>query len=103
MESDIAPAVAFMDFDSALGKEFGGGNNIPGFGITAKSDNRGVLQKKENIANVALFAKRHQLFLQAKAGDVIECAELENGNQILGHGFTRINTDSIHKQTTQSS
>ncbi len=87
MESDIASTIAFMNFHAPLGEEFGRSDNILGFSVATKSDNRGVLQKKEYIADAALFAKRHQLFLQAEAGRVIERADLENRDQRLSHGF----------------
>ena len=42
-----------------------------------------MFKQEKNVANFFLFAQRHELPLQTKAGGVIDGAELEDGDQIL--------------------
>ena len=44
VESDVAPAVAFDDFDAALDEEVGGGEDVRGPGIAPQGNNRGVFK-----------------------------------------------------------
>jgi hypothetical protein len=53
-----------------------------------------MFEQKEDVADTAFLAQFDQALLQAQAGGVIHGAELEDGDQeILCHGFSRINTD----------
>jgi len=42
VESDVAPAVAFDDFDAALDEEVGGGEDVRGPGIAPQGNDRGM-------------------------------------------------------------
>ena len=64
VEGDVAAAVAFEEFDAALGEEFRARNYICGFGIAAQGDDRLMLQQKKNIADLFFFAERDELLLQ---------------------------------------
>jgi hypothetical protein len=78
VKGDISSTVAFKNFDAALGKQLGRGDDVCGFGIAAESYNGRVLEQQQRVPNAALFAEHNQLFLQAKPGCVIDSSELEN-------------------------
>jgi hypothetical protein len=80
VESDIAAAVAFEKFDAALRKHFGGCDYVRGFGVAAQRDDWLVLEQEKDIADLLFFAQHDQLLLQAQAGGVVECPELDDGN-----------------------
>jgi hypothetical protein len=53
-----------------------------------------VFEEQKDIANTAFFAQVNEALLQAQADSVVDGAELEHGNhEIMGHGFSRINTN----------
>ena len=94
VERDVAAAIAFEYFHAALGQQFGRSDDVFLLGIAAESDDRRVFEQKKNVADAAFLAQFDQALLQAQAGGVIDGAELEDGDQeILCHGFSRINTD----------
>jgi hypothetical protein len=52
-----------------------------------------VFQQEQDVADFFFFAESDQLLLQAQTCGVVDCAELDYGDQILCHGlhgFTRI-------------
>jgi len=57
VEGDVAAAIAFEEFDTALGEEFGAGDYVCGFRVTAQGDYRLVFQKEENVADFVFFAE----------------------------------------------
>jgi hypothetical protein len=77
VESDVAAAVAFEKFDAALGEEFGRGDYIGRFCVTAQRNDRLVLEQKQDVANLFFFSEIDQLLLQAQAGGVVNGAELD--------------------------
>ena len=85
MESDVAAAVAFEEFDAALGEEFGRRDYIGGFGVAAERDDRLVFEQEQDVADLFFFAQSDQLLLQAKAGRVVDSAELDERDQILSN------------------
>jgi len=52
-----------------------------------------VFEQKQDIPDLFRFAQFYQLPLQAQASGVVDGAELDDGDQILCHGFTQIRTD----------
>jgi hypothetical protein len=42
-----------------------------------------VFEQEQDIADLPLFSQRDQPLLQAETGSVINCAELDKGNQSL--------------------
>lgn len=82
VEGDVAAAIAFEKLDAALGKEFGRGDDVRGFGVTAKRDDRLVLKQEENVADFFFFAQGNELPLELEAGGVVDGAELDDGDQI---------------------
>src|SRR5439155_2241420 len=77
----VAAAVAFVHFDLPLNKELSRHENIPGFGIAAKSYDRSVLKQQEHIAYLTIFSQLDHSPLEVKAGSVIDGAQLEDANQ----------------------
>src|SRR5271165_2647689 len=110
VEGDVAAAVAFEEFNAALGKEFGGGDYVGGFGVAAERDDRRVFEEEEDIADFFLFAEGDELLLQREAGRVIDGAELDDRDQILiatglrgaePRAFTTEDTEELHRSFAQ--
>ena len=57
VEGDVAAAVAFEEFDAALGEEFGGGDYVGGFGVSAQRDDGSVFEQEQDVADLFFFAK----------------------------------------------
>ena len=94
VESYIAAAIAFENFNATLHELFGWGNDVGGLGVATQRDHRCVLQQQKQVADLAILAEFYKPLLQAQSGGVIESAELEDGNQeTFRHGFAPINTD----------
>jgi hypothetical protein len=91
VEGDVATAVAFEEFDTALGKEFRRRDHVGCFCIAAQRYDRRMFQQKQDIADFFFLAESDKLALQAKAGCIIDCAELDERDQI---NSPRITTDS---------
>ncbi len=87
MKCDVSPTIAFVDFDTALSEQFGWGDDVLGFRIPTQRDYRSMFKQQNNVASAAFFAERDELFLQAKPSRIINVAELEDGDQNLGHGL----------------
>ena len=81
MKCDIAPAIAFVNFDLTLSEKFRRHENISGLGIAAKSNDRSVLKQQQYIAYLAMFSQLDHSPLEVKAGSVIDGAQLEDANQ----------------------
>src|SRR5579863_4077770 len=104
VKGNVAAAIAFEDLDAPLGEELGRGQNVLGLRVAAKSNDRRVLQEKNNVSDASFFAQPNQLFLQALSGGVINGAELENGDQKLARGFSQVNADAkpLHHRDSES-
>lgn len=83
MKRNIPTAIAFTNFNSALGEAFRRSEHVCRFGVTSESDNWRVLEQKKDIANSSIFAERHQSLLQAQSDRVINRAELENRDHFV--------------------
>jgi hypothetical protein len=83
VKCNVATAIAFEDLNATLGKQFGRGQNVSSLRVATQRDDCGMLEKQNDIADAAVFAKRDQLFLQAETRGVINGAELENGNHLV--------------------
>jgi hypothetical protein len=57
VEGDVAAAVAFEEFDAALGKEFGARDYIRGFRVAAKRNDWLVFEQEEDVADFFFFTK----------------------------------------------
>ena len=83
VEGDVAAAVAFEELNAALGKEFGRGDYVRGFGVAAERDDGRVFEQEQDVADFFFFAQGDELLLQAQAGGVVDGAELDDRDQIL--------------------
>ncbi len=88
MKGHITSTVAFENLNPALRQKFRRGDDVLRLGIAAKSNNRCVLQKKQRVANLPIFAQFHQPLLETQTCCVINSPELENGDQLIHHGDT---------------
>lgn len=64
VEGDVAPAVAFEEFDSALLQEFGRGYYVFRLRVAAKRDDWLVFQQEEDVADFFFFAESYELLLK---------------------------------------
>jgi hypothetical protein len=81
VESDVAAAVAFEELNAALGEEFARGDNVNSFRIAAEADDGRVFEQEQDVADSFFLAQGDELLLQAKAGRVVNGAELNDGDQ----------------------
>jgi hypothetical protein len=58
VESDVATAVAFEEFNTALGQEPWRSNYVGSFRVAAERDDRRVFEQKENVSDFFFFAER---------------------------------------------
>jgi hypothetical protein len=77
VESDVATAVAFEEFDTAPGKEFGRSDYVRRFRVAPQRDDGRVFQQQKDVADLFFFAQVHKLSLQVQAGGVVNSAELD--------------------------
>ena len=82
MESHVTAAIAFEDFDTALGELFGRSENVLRFGISPQRDHWRVLKQKKNVADKAIFAQIDQPLLQLQTSGVIHNVKLDDRDQI---------------------
>ena len=78
MKGYVSTAVAFEDLDASLRQNLPRSKDVRSPRIAAKGYDGCVLEQKHRVAESGLLAERNQLLLQAKAGNVIDGAELEN-------------------------
>lgn len=83
VKGDVSAAVAFEKLDAALLQQIGRADHIRSLGVAAERDNRRVLEQKEDVADLVVFAEGDELLLQAKAGWVVDGVELDYRDQIL--------------------
>ena len=57
MESDVASAVAFKKFDAPFLQNFGRGDYVRRFRVSAQRDDWRVLEQEKDIADFLLFAQ----------------------------------------------
>ena len=99
MEGDVTAAIAFVKLDVALGQEFGRCNHVGSFRIAPESDDGGVLQQQQHVADLVRFSQFNQLLLQSHTGGVINGAELDERDQCaFAWGVTRIHGDQGQKR-----
>jgi len=55
VECDVAATIAFEEFNTPLGQEFGRSHYIRSFGIAAESDDGLVLEQEKDVANFFIF------------------------------------------------
>jgi len=78
VEGYVSAAVAIEALNAASSEQFVRCDYVRGFGVAAERDHRRVLEQQQGIADASFLSQVDQLLLQAKAGGVIERAELEN-------------------------
>ncbi len=81
VESNVSAAIAFVKLYAALGQEFGRCNHIGSLRIAPESNDGGVLQQQQHIADLLRFSQLNQLLLQAQTGGVVNGAELDERDQ----------------------
>ena len=78
MESHVTAAIAFEDFDTALGELFGRSENVFRFGVSSQRNHWRVLQQQKNVADGAIFPQVDQPLLQLQTSGVIHNVELDD-------------------------
>ncbi len=81
VKGNVAAAIAFVKLDATLGQEFGRCNHIGSFRIAPESNDGGVFQQQQHVADLLRFSQFNQLLLQAQASGVVNGAELDERDQ----------------------